>query len=128
LDSVKEEDADDNRIQQVEVMNQELVVMGKKESKAFVLRPLPVVIKIAESIFEYTINNPLKDKGPQTELEFDARNRIVSLTRDAIVLIYHFLQETMVEDGKIELQPVRTPQSNLPGVYALELPGKGKVG
>jgi len=120
--------ANEARNQQVEVMNEELEVMGRQQSKAFVLRPLEEVIANATSIFVYTMNGPLKDKGPQTVLEFYARRRIVSLSYEIIVMIYQFVKETMVVDGTIELQPVQPPQSNKPGVYALELPDKGKVG
>ena len=59
-------------------MNEVVEVMGRQESKAFVLRPLEEVIANAKSIFVYTMNGPLKDKGPQTELEFFARRRIES--------------------------------------------------
>ena len=52
----------------------------------------------------------------------------MSLSYDIIVMIYHFVKETMVVDGTIKLQPVQHPQSNKPGVYALELPDEGKVG
>ena len=120
--------ANEARNQQVEVMNEELEVMGRQQSKAFVLRPLEEVIANAKSIFVYTMNGPLKDKGPQTVLDFYARRRIVSLSYDIIVMIYHFLQHNMVAGGTIELQPARPPHSNVPGVYLLELPDKGKVG
>jgi hypothetical protein len=66
------------RNQQVEVMNEEVVVMRMQGRKKFVLRPLEFVIENAKSIFVYTMNGPLKDKGPQTELEFFARRRIES--------------------------------------------------